>query len=150
MKTLATVLEHAERERDQAQAALRRAEDLARHAQLQAEQLQAYRGEYRQRWALQFRQRGTMDIVQCYQSFTQRLDEALAQQQLQVANAQEQVLRARQRLLATETRVASVRKLMERRRAEQQLTQDRRDQRQTDETAQQMLWHAGRAEPAQH
>jgi flagellar FliJ protein len=150
MKTLHTVLGQAEAERDRALTAMRLAEDLAQQRQVQAQQLQAYRSEYQQRWSGQFSRRGTMEIVQCYQSFMQRLDEALAQQQQQAAAAQAQAQQARQRLLAAETRVASVRKLMERRQAEHRLLQERREQRQTDETAQQIHWHADRAEPAQH
>lgn len=150
MSALDTLLEHAEAERDQALAALQRAEEQLRQAQTQAQQLRDYRGEYQQRWANQFRVGGTMEIVQCYQSFMQRLDEALAQQTRQAEAAAAQVERARQVLLAAETRVASVRKLIERRHAEIRRADERRDQRQTDETAQQTLWRASRTEPAQH
>jgi flagellar protein FliJ len=150
MNTLLTVLKQAEGERDQAVAALRRAEAQARRVQEQADQLHSYRADYQQRWTTQFSQRGTMDIVQCYQSFMQRLDEALAQQTQAAESADATVLRLRQQALAAETRVASVRKLMERRQAEQRRADDRREQRQTDDTAQQILWQARPAEPARH
>lgn len=155
-QSLNTVLQHAEKERDQAQAALRRAEEHARRAQAQAEQLQGYRADYQRRWTQQFSRQGTMDIVQCYQSFTQRLDEALTQQTTLATHAGATAERLRQALLAAETRVASVRKLIERRQAEQRLAHDRREQRQTDETAQQIRWRqvqaaqADLAESAQH
>jgi len=151
MSALNTLLQHVEGERDQAQAALRRAEEQARRVRTQAEQLQQYRADYQKRWTGEFSRQGTMDIVQCYQSFMQRLDEALLQQTQQAEAAEAMVQRLRQVLLAAETRVASVRKLMQRRQAEQRLAHDRRDQRQTDETAQQILWQAKQqTEPAQH
>jgi flagellar FliJ protein len=131
-------------------AAHRRAEEQARRVQAQAEQLRGYRGDYQARWSGQFSRQGAIEIVHCYQSFMQRLDEAMAQQQRQLEAAEAQRQRLRQALLAAETRVASVRKLMERRQAESRLVQERRDQRQTDETAQRIRWHAARAEPAQH
>lgn len=149
MSALHTVLGQAEADRDKAMAALRRAEEQARRAHAQAAQLRSYRGDYQKRWNAQFSHGGTMDIMQCYQSFTQRLDEALAQQLAHADAADATTQRLRQALVAAETRVASVRKLMGRRQAEQRLADDRREQRQTDETAQQTLWRASPAEPAQ-
>jgi flagellar FliJ protein len=145
MSALNTLLSQAEGERNQAMAALRRAEEHVRRLRAQTEQLSGYRADYQRRWAGQFSQQGTMDIVQCYQSFTQRLDEALAQQQQQTTAAEQQVAVLREKLLATELRVASVRKLIERRQAELRHAEDRREQRQTDETAQQVLWRASQA-----
>jgi flagellar FliJ protein len=150
MSALNTLLARAEAERDQLMAAFRRAEEQARRVQAQAEQLQSYRGDYQARWSGQFSRGGAIEIVHCYRSFMQRLDEALAQQQRQVDVTQAQCRRLRQALLAAETRVASVRKLQERRQAETRLALDRREQRQTDETAQQLRWRAAQAEPAGH
>jgi flagellar protein FliJ len=142
MHALNTLLERAAAERDQALAALRQADDAAGRQQAQHAQLAAYRVEYQQRWAGQFRQGGAIEIMHCYQSFMQRLDEALAQQQRLVDTAAGAALRARETLLARETRVASVRKLIERRAAEHQRSTARREQRQTDESAQQASWRA--------
>lgn len=150
MNTLHTLLQQAEGQRDQALAALQRAEELARRAQAQAEQLAGYRGEYRQRWSQQFSRQGTMDIVHCYQSFTQRLDEAIQQQNQQAAHTEAQVAQLRQQLVAAEMRVAAVKKLIERRTHEHRRHAERREQRQTDETAQQLRWRQQRTEPAQH
>lgn len=148
---LQTLLQQAEAERDRAQAALRRAEDQAARARQQAQQLHAYRGEYQQRWSGQFARQGTMEIVHCYQNFALRLDEAVVQQQRQSDAADATTERLRQALLGAEMRVAAVKKLIERRQAEQRRADDRREQRQTDETAQQLRWLAANgAEPAQH
>lgn len=150
MSALQTLLEQAESERDQILAAVRRAEEQQRRAQLQADQLDGYRGEYTARWAAQFRERGAIEILNCYQSFGSRIDEALTMQQQQLAQLEAGTERLRQRLVAAETRVASVRKLIERRESEAARTQLRRDQRQTDETAQQILWRAAQAAGAHH
>lgn len=145
MSALHTLLGQAEFERDQARAALRQAEEGLRRLHAQADQLLAYRGEYQQRWGGQFAQGGAIEIVHCYRSFMQRLDEALAQQRRQSEAAAAQAERLRATLLATEMRVASVRKLVERRQIELRRVQDQRDQRQNDETAQQLHWRQTRA-----
>jgi flagellar FliJ protein len=142
---LNTLLEQAESERDQILAAVQRAEAQLRRVQAQADQLDGYRGEYTARWSAQFRERGAIEILHCYQSFGSRIDEALTMQQRQIVDAEAGVARLRQRLVAAETRVASVRKLLERRALDAAKTQARRDQRQTDETAQQILWRAAQA-----
>ena len=59
-----------------------------------------------------------MDILQCYRSFMQRLDQAVAMQTRQAEQAELQLAQARRELLESELRVASVRKLIERRAAE--------------------------------
>jgi flagellar protein FliJ len=152
MDALDTLLQRAEADRDQAVLALGRADAALQRQQVQLAQLAEYRSEYRQRWAGQFSRHGAIEIVHCYQSFVQRLDEALAHQQRQVQAALAGVQRAREALLARETRAASVRKLIARRGAEQQLAHDRREQRQTDERAQQAAWRQSRLNgwPARH
>ena len=135
MTALHTVLEQAEAERNQAQLALRRAEEQTARLQAQADQLTLYRAEYQQRWAGQFSRQGAIEIVHCYQSFMQRLDEAMVQQGQQAEAARQQALRVREQLLAAELRVASVRKLIERRQLEARRNEQRREQRQSDEQA---------------
>ncbi|NRF68502.1 flagellar export protein FliJ [Aquincola sp. S2] len=132
---LSTLLEHAEAERDAAITVLRNAEAAAAHAQAQAEQLQTYRSQYQQRWSTQFRQAGSIELLQCYQGFGQRLDQAITQQSHTAAQAQNRVAQARAVLLEREQRVAAVRKLIERRGQEQRRVDDRREQRSTDEAA---------------
>lgn len=133
---LSTLLERAEADRDLVQNALRRIEDQQRRLQQQAEQLGGYRGEYQQRWTAQFARGSTTEIVHCYRSFMTRLDEAVDQQSAQTAQAAAQVERLRQQLVAAELRVASVKKLLERRQLEQRRVLAQREQRQTDEQAQ--------------
>lgn len=145
LSTLNLLLDRATQERDRLASELRRGEDVAQRARRQGEQLQAYRGEYLQRWGQQFGRGGAIEIVHCYQSFMQRLDEAVAQQQRQIDAADQGVAAMRQLLLQAELRMASVKKLIERRLADARRLEDRRDQRQTDETAQQLTRHRTRA-----
>jgi flagellar FliJ protein len=135
MQTLRTLLQREESERDAAIAVLDTAQRQAQAAQLQAEQLLSYRAEYEQRWSRQFAQQGAIEILRCYHGFTQRLAQAIAQQQRVTEHAQAALERARRELQACELRVASVRKLIERRVAEEQRAAARRDQKQTDEAA---------------
>ena len=143
--SLQLVLDRATQERDRLAGELRRADELALRTRRQGEQLAAYRGEYLQRWSRQFGHGGAIEIVHCYHSFMQRLDEALAHQQRQVHAADRGQAAARQALLQAETRLASIRKLIERRQAEIARAHERRDQRQTDETAQGLLLRRRRA-----
>ncbi|MBI5258710.1 MAG: flagellar export protein FliJ [Burkholderiales bacterium] len=133
--TLTTLLQQAEADRDAAQAVLRHCEAVAAQAQAQAEQLSAYRSQYQQRWTTQFRQSGAIELVQCYQGFAQRLEQAITQQTHTTTQAQSRLEQARAQLIAREQRVAAVRKLIERRQAEQNRVAERRDQRNTDEAA---------------
>lgn len=142
MQTLLLLLEREEAERDQALRRLQHAEDEARRAQSQAEMLLAYREEYRQRWSAQFARGGSMTVVQCYQGFMARLEQAIAQQQRQVGAAQQHAEQCRAALAAQQVRVSSVRKLLERRERDLQQRAARREQKTTDETAARAHRHA--------
>ncbi len=139
-QSLQVLMQHAQQQRDQAASALRSAEDMATRAHEQSLQLQQYRGEYQGRWSAQFNQGATMEILACYRSFTQRLDQAVALQQRQAELAAMRQEQARAALLDCEKRVASVRKLIERRHGEMAKTQRQREQKQSDEMAQRMGW----------
>jgi flagellar FliJ protein len=141
-KSLQVLMQREQQQRDQAQSALRQADDAAQRAREQCAQLVAYRGEYEGRWSAQFNQGGTMEIVMCYRSFMLRLDQAVALQTRQAALAAAQLEQARAVLLESERRLASVRKLLDRRMAEQAQTHRQREQKQTDELAQRMRWRA--------
>lgn len=133
--SLTTLLEQAEADRDAALQVLRQCEAAAASAAAQAEQLLAYRGQYQQRWSTQFRHTGTVELLQCYQGFGQRLEVAINHQAQVQAQTQARAENARRELLAREQRVAAVRKLIERRQAEQLRVAERREQRATDEAA---------------
>ena len=141
LQSLQVLMQREQQHCDQAQSALRRADEAARRAREQRDQLLAYRGEYQARWTAQFHQGGTMDILMYYRSFMQRLDQAVALQTRQAELGELQLAQARRELMESERRVASVRKLIERRAAELAHAGRQRDQKQTDEQAQRMRWH---------
>ena len=149
IETLTILLGQNERQRDVAFTAHQRAQTAAEAALGQAEQLRTYRREYEQRWRLQFCREGKIELVHCYQSFMERLTQAVEQQVRVAENAGQQVQHALATLRDTELRCASVRKLIERRQAEQRLSADRCDQKQTDEAASRAAWNRlGSTRPA--
>jgi flagellar FliJ protein len=140
LQSLQLLMQREQLHCDHAQSALQRADEAARHARQQCEQLQAYRSEYETRWSAQFRSGSTMEIVLHYRSFMQRLDQAVALQTRQAELADRQRAQARQLLLDCERRVASMRKLLQRRVAEQAQLGRQREQKHNDEQAQRMRW----------
>lgn len=138
LQTLHTLLEREQTERDAALAAFQAAQNQQAGAQAQAEQLLQYRSEYRANWSSRFAQGASMDIVRCYHGFVDRLDQAIAQQSLVLIRAQEQVQAARERLLQSERRVASVSKLITRRQLAMAQAAGRREQKALDESAQRL------------
>lgn len=140
IQSLLALLKQAEAERDAALAALQRAQAAAERAKLQADQLLNYRRDYERRWNEQFAQRGAIDIVRCYQTFMQRLSQAIEQQQRSTEHAENQLQLARDALRCLEMRAASIRKLIERRTKELQVTLARHEQKAADERAAQSAW----------
>jgi flagellar protein FliJ len=136
LQALLQLLDHERRTRDEALQALSRAEGVAGQADTQAQQLAVYRSEYVERWSARFRDPGSVALLQCYQGFMQRLDQAIVQQRGAVAQAQIRVDQARGALRDNQRRVASVEKLIERRRQQELRHLARREQAHTDETAQ--------------
>jgi len=138
---LMALLGQAERERDASLAAMQRAVEAHQAAQVQSEQLVAYRGEYEARFKEQFSRKSSIDILQCYQGFSARLGQAIDQQQNVAGHAALKLEQARESLRDQEMRVVSVRKLLERRVTELRQMADRRDQKQTDEFAARAAWN---------
>ncbi|TXD76329.1 flagellar export protein FliJ [Mitsuaria sp. TWR114] len=135
LQALTVLLERAEAERDEALRHLQDAQARANAARNQHDQLAQYRTDYRSRWSQEFAQRTTVQLLGCYQNFGQRLDQAIGQQSGIADYADQRLSAARDLLRERELRVASVRKLIERRRAETLRTQMRQEQRATDEQA---------------
>eukprot|EP01137_Pigoraptor_chileana_P003892 Opistho-2@44771 len=135
LQTLRILLERAESERDEALRQLQDVQARADAARAQHGQLTQYRGEYQQRWSQQFARQGTMDIVACYQNFGGKLDQAIDVQGLVANHADQRVARARETLRELETRVAAIRKLIERRQLESSRALQRQEQKATDEQA---------------
>lgn len=137
---LMALLGQAERERDAALADLQRAGDLQRSAEMQLEQLRQYRTEYEGRFREQFKTPQGIAALQGYQVFSDRLSQAIEQQSRAVTHAEARAEQMRLLVIEQEMRVASVRKLLERRLNEMKLGAERREQRQTDEFASRAAW----------
>lgn len=135
MDTLNTLLEQAEAERNLALAAFNQARSRSEAARAQALQLDNYRADYQKRWSHQFTQGAALEIVRCYQGFASRLDTAIAQQGHAVHLTQAAQERAGDALTANELRLASVRKLIERRVEAERQAGARREQKADDEHA---------------
>ena len=140
-RCLHVALELAEKDRDAALARCRQAAQTLERHRLQAQQLRDYRADYLARWNGQFQQRGTVEIMRCYRDFMARLDQAIAQQALVVQQAEWQLEHSRLHLLEQERRAAAIRKLLEKRAAEQALAAQRREQKHTDEQASRIAWN---------
>ena len=141
LQPLATLLAHAERERDAALSELRRLEMEHRAAQAQTDQLLTYRRDYELRWSGEFSRSGGIDIVQCYQGFVTRLGQAIDQQTRVTQHSAQRLASAESLWRERELRVASVRKLMDRRGLELRAIDGRREQKQVDEQAARMAWN---------
>lgn len=140
LQPLMALLAQTERERDEAWARAQQAAQAQLNAAAQADQLLTYRREYEQRWSAQFRTEGRIELVHCYRGFMDRLTQAVEQQQRVAEHATAQMEHARAALAEQEMRVASVRKLIERRRQELRLSADRVEQKQTDEFGSRVAW----------
>ena len=139
---LHTLLDHAERQRNEALGLLLQAEESARRLQQQALQLLAYRDEYRLRQPGKGGQSVAIELLRSHHEFMQRLEQALTQQQGQLEAAEIRAATRRAELLALETRVASVRKLLERRGHDERRRTARQEQRRSDDSNQQRGEHA--------
>lgn len=139
-QALDTLLEQATGARDSALDAHRRALGAAEAARRQGEQLAEYRREYVRRFGFQPGRAGAVEVLRCYQGFMARLDDAVAQQAQVAAQAGRRADEAQAALRAAELRVASVRKLIERRAAEALQRRERAEQKASDEFASRAAW----------
>jgi len=142
METLLTLLQHAQAERDRARAAYEAALAAQRATQAQAQMLLAYRREYESRWSRQFSEYGEMELVRSYHGFMQRLTHAVDHQQSADQHADEKLAAAQALWRTREIRLASIRKLIERRQAAARSEHQRRDQKLSDELATRALLDA--------
>ena len=148
--TLGNLLEQAEQARDAAQRRLAEAARALRMQRAQATQLDDYRIETEERWALQAGRASTPEMMLCYRGFMDRLEQAIGQQHHVCAQAERALAHAREALAACELRVASVRKLIERRQEAVRLAEQRLDQKRVDEAGQRAAWLQRRSVDTHH
>ena len=140
LQPLMSLLQQAEQERDAALANQSRLMANLQAIRSQSQQLLTYREEYEQRWSEQFQARGGIEVMRCYQSFNERIHQALGHQQRSEAHAEQQLHAAQARAMSCEMRVASVKKIIDRRVSEQAKLADRQEQKITDEYAARSAW----------
>ena len=138
METLATLLDQAEQQRNIALAAFSQSRARRDEARTQARDLDTYRNDYTARWNGQFRRGAALEVMRSYHQFAARLELAISQQAHALTVCEQSLVRANDVLAAHELRVASVRKLIERRQHEQRQGIEQREQRANDEQAQRM------------
>ena len=152
LQSLTLLLGQSERVRDAALAAHQRARAASDAAAAQAEQLRTYRRDYELRWREQFSREGRIELVRCYQSFIERLTQAVDQQARIASHGLEQVEQAAVHLRDSELRCASVRKLIDRRTREHLAHTERFERNHDDDLAARAAWNhpraAGRHRPA--
>lgn len=141
LQPLMILLEHAERDRDEALVRQREAQAVLDAARSQAQQIEAYRDETQGRWSHQFRSGVTVSLMHCYHDFVNRLHGAVDQQSERIERLEADTSRCQDDVLAAELRVASVRKLIERREAVLARSGQRAERRAEDEFASRATWH---------
>jgi flagellar FliJ protein len=148
-QSLTALLEHAERQRDEALVLQRRADAALHNAIKQQDQLAAYHRDHQSRWSSAFRKAVAVPLMHCHHAFSDRLHDAVDLQSEQVQRARQALSRRTSETLEAERRVAAIRKLIQRRADAARQHQLRQEQRQTDERAARAAWSRSN-EPAGH
>lgn len=137
---LQRLLERERSDRDATALALRQAQAHGERLERQVRQFERHRADYAQHWQQSFHEQGGIEIVHCYRSFLQRLDQALVQLRAQQTQAQSSIKRTQLLLADAERRVAAIEKLLQRRAEQARQRIHRQEQKLTDEAAQRKAW----------
>ena len=132
---LMVAVEVAERQRDAARRGVQDARAAQQAAQSQMDQLQGYANDTEARWGMRPNATVAPEVMFHHYQFMGRLAHAIGLQTTVVRDQEGRVAMAQQVLLQAELRLASLKKLTDKRRLELELAQSRRDQKQTDERA---------------
>lgn len=135
LNALTVAVEVASRKRDEARRLLQDAQGAQQAAQDQLNQLQGYARETEGRWGMRADAAVQPEVMFHHYQFMDRLGHAAGVQNGVVGDHAHRVEAARRALLEAELRLASLRKVMEKRRHDLELAEMRRDQKQTDERA---------------
>lgn len=130
---LSVAVEMATRQRDEARRVLQHAQGAQRAAQDQLQVLQGYAQETENRWGMRAQATVAPEVMFHHYHFMGRLDHAAGLQSGVVDDHAQRVALAQQQLRDAEVRLASLRKLLEKRQMEALQAQARRDQKMTDE-----------------
>ncbi len=125
----------ARRQRDEAARLLAVARQGWLSQQMQLDQLQGYAQETDARWSLAAGRTSAPEVMHHHYQFMQRLDQAMAMQNKTMDAQARHVDECATALRAAETRLESLKQLLERREAGAAVQQRRKEQKQVDETA---------------
>lgn len=143
LNALAVAVEAASRKRDDARRVLQDTQAAQQAALAQLEQLEGYARETEARWGVKADTAMKPEVMYHHYQFMNRLGHAAGIQTGVVGDHAHRVEAARQALLQAELRLASLRKVVNKRRQELELAQMRREQKQTDERAALQYRNAG-------
>lgn len=135
LNALNVAIEAAERKRDAARTAMQERQRAQQAAQAQMDQLQGYVLEMQARWGAQEGLAVQPEVMHHQYQFMERLQHAIGLQTRVVADQEIRLETARQALLAAELRVTSLQKVVQTRKRDLELSQMRREQKETDERA---------------
>lgn len=136
-------VELAERRRDAARKALQDVRGARAAAQAQLDQLTGYAAETQSRWGMRANAAVQPEVMYHHYRFMGRLDHAIGLQTEAVRGQDQRVDKALQALREAELRLSSLRKALEHRQRVQEVRQQRREQKETDERAAQRFVRAG-------
>ena len=143
LNALSVAVEVAERQRDEARKVLQDTLAAQQAARAQLDQLKSYARETEARWGVKADTAMKPEVMYHHYQFMNRLGHAAGIQTGVVGDHAHRVEAARQALLQAELRLASLRKVVDKRRQELELAQMRREQKQTDERAALQYRNAG-------
>ncbi|SFF28929.1 flagellar export protein FliJ [Paracidovorax wautersii] len=135
LQAFLVAVEMAERQRDAARQALQDIRRTRHAAQQQFDQLQGYAEEIQDRWGAREDMVVKPEVMHHQYQFMDRLGQAIGMQNGVLDEQAGRVHAAEQRLLQAELRLASLKKVVDKRRRELEQLQARREQKQTDERA---------------
>ena len=135
LSSLLVAVNLAMRQRDDARKALQAALAAQQAAKAQLEQLNDYARETEARWGVRADADFKPEVMYHHIQFMGRLGHAAGLQTTVVGDHEGRVNMARQTLLQAELRLASLSKVVDKRRSDIELANARREQKQTDERA---------------
>lgn len=135
LTSLSVAVDVATRQRDAARKMLQSVLAARHAASAQLEQLEDYARETEARWGMRADAEMKPEVMYHHYQFMDRLGHAAGLQTTVVGDHEQRVAMARQALLQAELRLASLSKVVEKRRSDIELRNARRDQKQTDERA---------------
>jgi flagellar FliJ protein len=134
-RALELAIEQATRQRDEQARRHAQAVRALEYGQGQLSQLQNYSNDTDARWIDGSAIDLSVELVRHHYQFMDRLQNAVSMQQGVIANLERQRMAAHQTLLQAEYRLAGFKQVLKSRRAAQDVLQQRREQRVTDEFA---------------